>query len=60
MTQFIIAVFLEKEITIMKKINKKYNEILRQADIAIGRKEVVRLLKRAAKVRCFIDEKTAA
>ena len=49
-----------KEIIIMKKINKKYNEIMNQADIAIGRKEVVRLLKRAAKVRCFIDEKTAA
>ena len=44
----------------MKKINKKYNEIMNQANTAIGRKEVVRLLKRAAKVRCFIDDKTAA
>ena len=28
----------------MKKINKKYDEIIRQADNAVGRKEVVRLL----------------
>ena len=32
----------------MKKINKKYDEIIRQADNAVGRKEVVRLLKKAA------------
>jgi len=29
----------------MKKINKKYYEIMRQADNAVGRKEVVSLLK---------------
>ena len=29
----------------MKKINKKYAELMDQANIAIGRKEVVRLLK---------------
>ena len=32
----------------MKKINKKYDEIMRQADNAVGRKEVVSLLKKAA------------
>ena len=32
----------------MKKINKKYAEIMRQADNAVGRKEVVSLLKKAA------------
>ena len=30
----------------MKKINKKYVEIMRQADHAVGRKEVVSLLKK--------------
>lgn len=44
----------------MKKVNKKYAEIMHQADIAIGRKEVVRLLKKAAKVRSMIDENLAA
>ena len=29
----------------MKRINKKYAEIMRQANIAVGRKEVVGLLK---------------
>ena len=32
----------------MKKINKKHAEIIRQADNAVGRKEVVSLLKKAA------------
>ena len=32
----------------MKKINKKYYEIMREADNAVGRKEVVSLLKKAA------------
>ena len=32
----------------MKKINKKYAEVMRQADNAVGRKEVVSLLKKAA------------
>ena len=32
----------------MKKINKKYDEIMRKADNAIGRKEVVSLLKKAS------------
>ena len=30
----------------MKKINKKYAEIMLQADKAVGRKEVVSLLKK--------------
>jgi len=44
----------------MKKINKKYAEIMRQADKAVGRKEVVRLLKKAAKEKSFFDENFAA
>ena len=40
----------------MKKINKKYAEIMHQAEIAVGRKEVVRLLQKAAKVRSILDE----
>ena len=35
----------------MKKINKKYYEIMRQADNAVGRKEVVSLLKKAAVIK---------
>ena len=44
----------------MKQINKKYAEIMHQADIAIGRKEVVRLLKKAAKVRSNLEERLVA
>ena len=44
----------------MKKINKQYAEIMQQADVAVGRKEVVRLLKKAAKVKSISDEKLAA
>ena len=44
----------------MKKINKVYSEIMHQADMAVGRKEVVRLLKKAAKVRSMSEESLAA
>ncbi len=44
----------------MKKINKKYAEIMHQANIAVGRKEVVGLLKKAAKVKSVIDEDLVA
>ena len=44
----------------MKKINKRYAEIMHQAENAVGRKEVVRLLKKAAKVRSILDENLAA
>ena len=44
----------------MKRINKKYAEIMHEADIAIGRKEVVRLLKKAAQIKCVLDENLAA
>ena len=44
----------------MKKINKKYAEIMREADNAVGRKEVVSLLKKAAMIRTKSDEKLAA
>ena len=44
----------------MKKINKIYYEILRQADNAVGRKEVVRLLKKAAIIMSKSEENLAA
>tara|TARA_Y100000766_G_scaffold283655_1_gene299844 strand:- start:807 stop:941 length:135 start_codon:yes stop_codon:yes gene_type:complete len=44
----------------MKKINKKYTEIMQQANIAVGRKEVVGLLKKAAKVKAISDAKLVA
>ena len=44
----------------MKKINKRYAEIMHEANIAVGRKEVVRLLKRAAKMKSVLDENLAA
>ena len=40
----------------MKKINKKYAEIMRQADNAVGRKEVVSLLKKAAMIMSKSEE----
>jgi len=44
----------------MKKINKKYAEVIRQADNAIGRKEVVSLLKKAAMIMSKSEENMAA
>ena len=44
----------------MKKINKKYAEVMRQADNAVGRKEVVSLLKKAATIISKSDEHFAA
>ena len=44
----------------MKKINKKYDEIMRQADNAVGRKEVVSLLKKAAMIMSKSEENLAA
>ena len=44
----------------MKKIDKKYAEVMRQADNAVGRKEVVRLLKKAAMIMSRSEENIAA
>jgi len=44
----------------MKKINKKYTEIMCQADNAVGRKEVVSLLKKAARIMSKNEENLAA
>ena len=44
----------------MKKINKKYAEIMHKANNAVGRKEVVRLLKEAAHIKSVFDENFAA
>ena len=44
----------------MKKINKKYAEIMRQADHAVGRKEVVSLLKKASQLMSKSEENLAA
>ena len=44
----------------MKKIHKKYAEIMLEADHAVGRKEVVILLKKAAKLMSKSEENLAA
>ena len=44
----------------MKEINKKYAEIMCQADNAVGRKEVVSLLKKAARVISKSEKNLAA
>ena len=44
----------------MKNINKKYAEVMRQADNAVGRKEVVSLLKKAAVIMSKSKENLAA
>ena len=44
----------------MKNINKKYAEIMHQADIAVGRKEVVSLLKKAAMIKSESEKNLAA
>ena len=47
-------------IIIMKKINKRYAEIMHKADMAVGRKEVVQLLKTAAQLRILMEDNLAA
>ncbi len=44
----------------MKEINKKYAEVMLQADKAVGRKEVVSLLKKAAIIMSKSEENIAA
>ena len=44
----------------MEKIDKKYAEVMRQADNAVGRKEVVSLLKKAAMIMSKSEENIAA
>ncbi len=44
----------------MKKINKKYAEIMLKADNAVGRKEVVSLLKKAATIMSKSEKNLAA
>ena len=44
----------------MKRINKKYAEIIQQADLAIGRKEIVSLLQKAAKIKAGLEENMTA
>ena len=39
----------------MKKLNKKYAELMHQASIATGRKEAVGLLHKAAKLKSKFD-----
>tara|TARA_B100000945_G_scaffold289223_1_gene262132 strand:+ start:211 stop:345 length:135 start_codon:yes stop_codon:yes gene_type:complete len=44
----------------MKKIDKKYSELMYFAEHAIGRKEVISFLKKASKLKSEIDEKIFA
>ncbi len=44
----------------MKKINKKYAELLHKASKANGRKEVVSLLKKAAQFKSKFENKIVA
>ena len=44
----------------MKKINKKYAEVMHQANNAVGRKEVVSLLKKASMILSKSQENLAA
>ena len=39
----------------MKKLNKRYAELLHQASIATGRKEAVGLIHKAAKLKTNFD-----
>ena len=39
----------------MKKLTKKYAELLHQASIATGRKEAIGLLHKAAKIETKLD-----
>tara|TARA_B100000900_G_scaffold101370_1_gene83965 strand:+ start:528 stop:659 length:132 start_codon:yes stop_codon:yes gene_type:complete len=42
------------------KTNKKYDEVMRQANNAVGRKEVISLLKKASMIMSKSDENVAS
>ena len=42
----------------MKKLNKKYADLLHKASIATGRKEAVGLLHKAAKLQTKLEDKS--
>ena len=42
----------------MKKLSKKYADLLHQASVATGRKEAVGLLHKAAKLKTKFDQKS--
>tara|TARA_Y100000991_G_C21818820_1_gene282990 strand:- start:451 stop:585 length:135 start_codon:yes stop_codon:yes gene_type:complete len=42
----------------MKKLNKKYADLLQQASLATGRKEAIHLLHKAAKLQTKFDDKS--
>ena len=44
----------------MKKIDKKYIDLMYFVDYADGRKEFTSLLKKASKLKSRLDDKTAA
>ena len=39
----------------MKKLNKKYSDLMRKAQEATGRKEAIGLLHKAAKLKTILD-----
>ena len=54
---FLVTLYLKKLILKMnhREITKKYSELLNKAESATGRKEVVGLLKKAAKLKSQIE-----
>ena len=50
--------WINNKTNLMKKLNKKYADLLHQASIATGRKEAVGLLHKAAKLQTKFDEKS--
>ena len=55
---FIQPEFIKQMTNSMKKLNKKYADLLHQASIATGRKEAVGLLHKAAKIQTKFDKKS--
>ena len=54
------TVILEYITKKMKRIYKKYNELSKLAENSNGRKEVVSLLKKVAKLKSMSDHKIAS
>ena len=48
LTQVHLVVFLEWKIKFYEKINKKYAEIMHQADIAVGRKRSSQIIEKGS------------
>ena len=55
-TTYLACVYKTKKSKLIKKLNKEYAELMSKAQQATGRKEVVGLIHKAAKLKTKFDQ----